>query len=175
MLFAAATCLGPQGVSTTHEPFGWVGQMSLAMTPTLGARLGPLVFSAGVLGASMVAAVISSLALAWGVGELCGVRRSLEAEPRRLPWFYWAYVAVIIAAVAVVLLAPDLLWVNVVAQTSNIVLLPLILPCLIFLASNCLPVGVRLQGGYLWLTVGVSVLTCGCGAVGAVQGLLRQG
>ena len=38
-----------------------VGQISEALTPHLGATFGRLVFSLGVLGASMVAAIVCSL------------------------------------------------------------------------------------------------------------------
>src|SRR5271165_5482564 len=60
---------------------GSVGEISDAVTPLLGQSVGRLVFSAGVLGASLVAAIVCSLALAWGVGEVAGYRRSLEDRP----------------------------------------------------------------------------------------------
>ena len=60
-----------------------VGEISNALTPLLGESVGRLVFSAGVLGASLVAAIVCSLALAWGVGEVAVYRRSLENSPLR--------------------------------------------------------------------------------------------
>jgi hypothetical protein len=47
----------------------------------------------GVLGASLVAAIVSSLALAWGAGEVVGYRRSLEYRPFEAGWFNGAYAA----------------------------------------------------------------------------------
>jgi Mn2+/Fe2+ NRAMP family transporter len=41
-----------------------VGEISNALTPLLGENVGRALFGAGVLGASLVAAIVSSLALA---------------------------------------------------------------------------------------------------------------
>jgi Mn2+/Fe2+ NRAMP family transporter len=169
VLFAAATSFGPGGFDGNLET---VGDISIAMKPLLGPSLGPLVFSIGVLGASMVAAVVCSLAMAWGIGELCGLRRSLEHHPHRLRWFFVIYVAGLIAAAALVLLSPDLLWLNILAQVVNVFMLPLVVGYLIILAIVCLPNPLRLRGWYLWLTIALSVATCGAGLVGAAQGTL---
>ena len=61
---AAAFATGSPTASLTS-----VGEISRALTPVLGESAGRLVFGAGVLGASLVAAIVSSLALAWGVGR----------------------------------------------------------------------------------------------------------
>jgi hypothetical protein len=63
VLFVAATTFG---TSYQQTSLGSVGQISEALTPHLGATVGRLVFSLGVLGASMVAAIVCSLALASG-------------------------------------------------------------------------------------------------------------
>jgi Mn2+/Fe2+ NRAMP family transporter len=168
VLFAAATTFGPHGF---HGELQTVGDISVAMKPLLGASLGPLVFSVGVLGASMVAGVVCSLAMAWGIGELCGLRRSLEYEPRRLRWFFIIYLAGVIASAGLVLLSPDLLWLNIVSQAVNVFVLPLVVGFLITLAATCLPDPYRLRGWYLWLTVCLCIVTCGCGVVGATQGI----
>ena len=68
-----------------------VGAISAALTPALGAVAGKVVFGAGVLGASMVAAIVASLALAWGVGEIAGYKRTLETRPFAAGWFAGVY------------------------------------------------------------------------------------
>ena len=166
VLFAAATSFGPHGFDGNLET---VGDISRAMKPLLGASLGPLVFSIGVLGASMVAAVVCSLALAWGIGELCGMRRMLEHEPQRLRWFFLTYVAGTIAAGALVLFSRNLLWLAILAQVVNVFMLPLMVGFLIALAATCLPHPLRIRGRYLWLTVCLAVVTCGCGLFGGLQ------
>jgi Mn2+/Fe2+ NRAMP family transporter len=172
VLYAAAISFGPYGFDGDLET---VGQISQAMTPLLGPSFGPLVFSVGVLGASMVAAVVCSLALAWGIGELCGIRRDLEHHPGRLYWFFVIYAAGVTGAAAIVLLFQNLLWLNIVAQVVNVFMLPLILAFLIILAKVYLPDRFQPRGWYLWLTVGLSVATCACGLIGAVQGMFGNG
>ena len=63
VLIAAAATLASSGVSAN---LGSIGEISNALTPLLGYGVGRLVFSVGVLGASLVAAIVCSLALAWG-------------------------------------------------------------------------------------------------------------
>jgi Mn2+/Fe2+ NRAMP family transporter len=175
VLLAAATSFGPHGFDGSLKT---VGDISRAMKPLLGPLLGPLVFSVGVLGASMVAAVVCSLALAWGIGELCGMRRMLEHEPKRLRWFFLIYAAGVIAAGALVLFSPNLLWLAILAQVANVFMLPLVVGFLIALAATCLPDRFRLRGRYLWLTVGLAIVTCGCGLFGGIRGIenfRRQG
>src|SRR5271170_6479112 len=65
----------------TGQSLDSIGQISQALTPLLGETTGRLVFSAGVVGAAMAAAIVCSLACAWGLGELFG-RHSLEREAR---------------------------------------------------------------------------------------------
>jgi Mn2+/Fe2+ NRAMP family transporter len=172
VLLAAAACFGPGGFGGSLET---IGDISGAMTPLLGVAVGRLVFGAGVLGASMVAAVVCTLALAWGVGELVGLRRELEHAPRRLRWFFGVYAASVIGAGGTVLVSSDLIWLNIVAQVVNVFLLPLILGFLVILAATCLPAGVRLRGAYLWITVALCVATCAAGLAGAVVGMLGDG
>lgn len=59
---------------------------SVALSRLEWAQTGRLLFSAGALGTSMVAAIVCSLLLAWGLGEVAGYRRSLEDRPASTPW-----------------------------------------------------------------------------------------
>ena len=76
VLFDAATTFD---TSCQHASLGSVGQISEALIPYLHATIGRLVFSFGVLGASMVDAIVCSLALAWALGEAAGYRRTPDA------------------------------------------------------------------------------------------------
>ncbi len=169
VLFAVATTTGPFGFGGHLETIGDIG---LTMKPLLGETLGPLVFSVGVLGASMVAAVVCSLAMAWGIGELCGLRRALEHQPARLRWFFVVYLAGTVFAAGLVLGSSNLLWLNILAQVANVFTLPIVVGFVIILAITCLPRRHALRGWYLWLTIALSVLTCGCGLIGAAQGII---
>ena len=103
VLVAAAAALAPRGHAAGLDS---IGRISDALAPFLGDTFGRLVFSAGVLGASLVAAIVSSLALAWGVGEVTGYHRSLEYRPFAAKWFYGLYAAAVCGSAALVGFAP---------------------------------------------------------------------
>ena len=99
VLVAAAATLASGGASAGLSS---VGEISGALSPLLGENVGRAVFSAGVLGASLVAAIVCSLALAWGVGEVTGYKHSLEYHPFAAKWFYGVYAAAVVGAAALV-------------------------------------------------------------------------
>ena len=169
VLIAAAATLASGGASAGLNS---VGEISGALSPLLGENFGRLVFSAGVLGASMVAAIVCSLALAWGVGEIAGYRRSLEYHPFAAKWFYGVYALAVVGCAVVVGFVPDLVWLNIAAQVLNAFLMPLVIGFLVALAVKALPAPLRLRGVYLWLLVGVSALVSAVGLYGGVSGLM---
>ena len=148
-----------------------VGEMSGVLTPFLGDGLGKLVFSLGVLGAGMIAAIVSTLALAWGVGEVAGFKRSLNLQPRQARGFYGLYGAAVVVCAVLVGLYPNLVDLNVGVQIMNALLLPVVLGFLIALSVRALPPAVRLQGTYLWVVVIVVGLTTLLGVFGGLQGV----
>jgi Mn2+/Fe2+ NRAMP family transporter len=168
LIVAAATLgTGDAGVSLAS-----VGQISEALTPHLGVSLGRLVFSLGVLGASIVAAIVCSLALAWALGEAAGHRRSPETQLFHAPVFYGVYAACVLGGAAVVWAVPNLVWLTVWAQILNAFLLPMVVIFLVVLAFTRLPHPQRLRGWYLGLVVIAATFTCACGIFGAIHGLL---
>jgi Mn2+/Fe2+ NRAMP family transporter len=144
--------------------------MAGALVPFLGQGVGNLVFSMGVLGAGMVAAIVCSLALAWGFGEVTGYRHSLEHRPMEAQWFYGVYALAVVGGAVLVAFWPNLVSLNVGVQVMNALLLPLVLGFLIALAVRALPSSVRLRGVYLWLVVIVSAVTTALGVFGGLQG-----
>ena len=98
-------------------------------------------FGLGVLGAGMVAAIVVSLALAWGLGEVAGYRRSLEQHPLQARWFYGVYAVCVVGGAVLVAVWPNLVSLNVGVQVMNALLLPLVLGFLIALAVKALPRG----------------------------------
>lgn len=148
-----------------------VGEISTAFAPLLGEAAGRAVFGVGVLGASLVAAIVSSLALAWGVGEIAGYRRALEHRPFAAPWFYGVEAACIIGAAALVSIVPDLVWLNIAAQVLNVLLLPLVIGFLLVLAARELPRRGFARRFYFRLVIAVSALVIVIGLVAVVGGL----
>ncbi len=166
VLVAAAATL--KGASTHLDT---VGQLSAALTPLLGASFGRLVFGLGILGAGLVAAIVSSLALAWGLGEVTGFKHSLEHPPTEARWFYGVYAACVLGGAVLVAVVPDLVALNIGVQVMNALLLPVVLGFLIALARRSLPDDVRLKGPYFVVVVLVSSLTCALGVLGGLAGL----
>jgi Mn2+/Fe2+ NRAMP family transporter len=169
VLIAAAATLGSgNGTSGLSS----VGQISDALTPLLGATTGRLVFSVGVLGASLVAAIVCSLALAWGVGEVFGYRRSLEYRPFEARWFYGMYALSVVGVAMLVWSVPNLVWLTIAAQVLNVFLMPLVIGLLVALAATVLPEPYRLRGWYMWVIIGISTIACAFGLFGGFSGLL---
>ena len=166
MIAAAATLRHNSGAGLTS-----VGEISNALSPVLGETFGRAVFSAGVLGASLVAAIVCSLAFAWGAGEVAGYRHSLERRPFATKWFYGVYALCVVGAGALVGFAPDLVGLNIAAQVLNALLLPLVIGLLIALAVKALPEAARPRGGYLWILIAISVCVIGVGVFCALQGV----
>lgn len=167
ILVACAATIGRTSPTATLST---VGDMSHALTPFLGPDVGSAVYGAGVLGAGMVAAIVVSLAFAWGLGEVAGYRRSLEYRPLQARWFYGVYAASVVGGCVVVGLWPNLVSLNVGVQVMNALLLPLVLGFLIALARRALPAAQRLRGVYFWVVLGVAALTCALGVFGGFSG-----
>ncbi len=163
-------CAATIGVKHPDASLSTVGDMAQALTPFLGTAMGNLVFGAGVLGAGMVAAIVCSLAFAWGLGEVSGYRHSLEYRPFEARWFYGVYAVCVIGGAVVVAVWPDLVSLNVGVQVMNALMLPLVLGFLIALAVRALPPAQRLRGWYLWTVLIVAVLTCALGVFGGFSG-----
>ena len=167
LISAAAAFAGKhQAVSLRN-----VGQISDALTPLLGARIGRVVFSIGVLGAALVAANVCSLAAAWGVGEVTGHRRSLERRPFQALWFFGVYAGCVIGAALLVWLVADLVWLVIAAQVLNVFLMPCLFGLLVVLAATVLPEPARLRGRYLRVVVAVSGVAVALGLYGGIAGL----
>jgi Mn2+/Fe2+ NRAMP family transporter len=168
VLVAAAAALASGGASAGLDS---VGEISKALSPLLGEDFGRLVFSVGVLGASLVAAIVSSLALAWGVGEVAGYKHSLEYHPFAAKWFYGVYAAAVVGSAALVGFVRDLVWLNIAAQVLNAFLLPLVIGFLVALAVTALPAPLRPRGIYLKVLIGVCAVVIALGLYGGVAGL----
>jgi Mn2+/Fe2+ NRAMP family transporter len=169
VLVAAAAAFANGGASSGLSS---IGEISNALTPVMGERVGRVVFSAGVLGASLVAAIVSSLALAWGIGEVAGYRRSLEHQPFAAGWFYAVYAACVLGSGAVVGLASNLVLLNIAAQVFNAFLMPLVIGVLVALAVVSLPGPYRLRRWYLATIVAVCAIVSGIGIFGGLRGLM---
>ena len=166
ILIAAGATFGSGGGGA---PLETVEQIGMAFTATLGAAVGRVVFVLGLTGGALVATIVVCLTLAWAVGEVLGVRHSLEHHPRQAPWFYGALALMLIAGGLVVASGINLVALSVAAGVVNALLLPVVLGFLYWLARTSLPEGSRLRGAY-GMAVAIAFLVTG--GVALYSGLL---
>ncbi|MBE7567981.1 divalent metal cation transporter [Acidithiobacillus sp. HP-11] len=131
VLIATAATIGSTNPSA---PLNTVQQIAHAFMPYLGDTWGRIIFSFGIIGAGMIAAIVASLAGAWGWGEVTGFKHSLEHHPLEAPWFYGVYTAIIIAGGLAVILIPNLVTLDIAVEVMNAFLLPLVLGFLVALS-----------------------------------------
>lgn len=168
VLMAAAATVGK---TNPHLPLDTVQEISSALTPLLGASAGRLLFALGMSGAALVAAVVISLAAAWGVGEVLGVERSLDHSPKQAPWFYGAYTLTLVLGAGLVMSGINLVALSVAVEVMNALLLPIVLGFLFMLAIRALPPGHRLEGPYARVVGAVVVVTSAFGVYAALSGI----
>jgi Mn2+/Fe2+ NRAMP family transporter len=171
-VMAAVLIAGAATIGKIHADasLNTIGDITKMLVPILGTSVGRVVFGFGTIGAALVAAIVVSLASAWGFGEVTGYRHSLEHHPLEAPWFYGIYTIAVIGGAVVVDLVPNLVALNIGVQVMNALMLPLVLGFLVALAFKALPPEHRLKGRYAWLVVVVSVLTAGLGVYGGIVG-----
>ena len=136
VLIAAAATIGE---SNPGAPLNTVQQLTQALTPFFGNTFGTIAFSMGIIGAGMVAAIVVSLAMAWGLGEVTGYKHSLEHRPLDAPWFYAIYVLGLVLGGLWVISGVNLINLSVDVQIMNALLLPIVLGFLYLLALKSLP------------------------------------
>lgn len=146
--------------------FESIQQICDAMIHPIGESVERSIFSAGLVGSALVAAIVASLSMVWGMHE---VTRS--GIPARW-WVHPVYAASIAVGAGLVVLAPDTVGLNIILQVLNACMLPLALGLLVALAVRALPVCRRLRGSYLWWVIGVSCGLAVLGLIGGFSGLL---
>jgi Mn2+/Fe2+ NRAMP family transporter len=109
-------------------------QTAEALVPLLPAGKGELarrLFAIGLFDAGFLGALCISLSTSWAMGEIFGWAHSLNKSVRDAPWFYLAYLAMLLTAGAVVLIpGAPLVSITMYVQIVAITLLP---ACLLFL------------------------------------------
>ena len=167
ILIAAAATIG---TLHPHASLNSIDDITKMLVPFLGVGVGRVVFGVGTIGAALVAAIVASLASAWGFGEVTGYRHSLEHRPLEAPWFYGIFSLAVIGGAVLVDLVPNLVELNIGVEVMNALMLPLVLGFLVALAFRALPPEHRLRGVYAWVVVGVALLTAGLGVYGGITG-----
>lgn len=160
VLIAAAATIGRKdhGLELTS-----VAQISDAFD-VVSPHISHIVFSLGVLGAALVAVIVSSLAVTWGIGELLGFDHTGGRRTMTPRWFHIGYAVAVVGSALFVGFVHNLIWLNIAVQVANAVLLPIVLVLLVRLASRPFVGARRLRGREY-------VLAVGCSGAAAIAGL----
>lgn len=149
-----------------------VGDIANALTPYLGRVGGTILFGLGMLGAALVAAIVSSLAGAWGLSEVFGWQHTLNQRPNRATAkFYITYALAHLVGAVLVLASVDLVNLAVDVEVMNALLLPIVLGLLLALEARALPEEWRMRGPRKLIAWGLCLVVMGFGLYMVPQAL----
>lgn len=143
-------------ITNPNHPLNTVEEISQGLVPFLGDFGAKTVFGLGMLGASFVAALVVSLAGAWGVGEVWGFKHSVNHKVREAKWFYLVYTLAHIGGAILVFSGINLVRLDVDTEVMNALLLPIVLSFLLLLEAKVLPPEWRMKGIYRYLVWAIS-------------------
>jgi len=159
LAFAATVGLSHPGVALDT-----VGQMSAALRPFLGSTGAKVLLGVAMLGAALVAALVASLAGAWGISEVFGWVHTLNERPdRRTAKFYVTYALAHVLGAVVVLYSVDLVSLVVDVEVMNALLLPVVVGLLLALEAKALPDRYRLHGLHRAVVTSLCLVVIGFG------------
>ncbi len=151
------------GRTSSGAPLQTVGEMSRALQPFLGNLTAKVLLGIAILGAGLVAALVASLAGAWGLSEVLGWKHSLNERSKGELRFYVTYGLAHILGAAVVLASVDLISLAVDVEVMNAMLLPIVLGFLLLLEAKALPQSYRMHGAYKIATWFLCLVVIGFG------------
>lgn len=109
---------------------------AMALAPLAG-EASTVLFSLGLLGASLLAVSVLPLSTTYAVCEAFGFERGLNRSIKDAPVFYGSFIAIIILSVVIVLVpGMPLFRIMILSQTVNAILLPVILVLVLRLAND---------------------------------------
>ena len=170
VLVTTAATLGGGGGGGDGAALDSVPQIAQAFTLALHGPVGRLVFALGLSGGALVATIVVCLTLAWAVGEVTGIRHSLEHHPGEAPWFYAAFAAILAGGGALVASGISLVRLSLAAGVINALLLPVVLAFLYRLAQTELPPALRLTGAYRVAVATTFVVAAATGVFAGIAG-----
>ena len=115
-------------------------QTAEALVPLLPIGKGELakrLFAIGLFDAGFLGALCISLSSSWALGEVFGWAHSLNKSVKESPWFYGAYLLILLTSGAVVLIpGAPLILITMFVQVVAVTLLPAVLVFLILLLND---------------------------------------
>lgn len=135
-----------------------IAGITAALQPALGSTGAMACAGAGMIGAGFLAALVVSVAGAWGIGEALGLKHSLNLPLRQAKGFYTIYTIAHVGGAALVLAGISLVNLTVDIEVMNALLLPIVLGFLLALERSALPPEDRMKGAYQWMAWGMTGL-----------------
>ncbi len=164
MIVTIVTFAATVGIHHPGAALNGVVDMSKALRPFLSAAGAKVFLGAAMLGAALVAALVASLAGAWGLSEVAGWSHSLNERPSRsTARFYITYAAVHVLGAAVVLMSVNLVNLVVDVMVMNALLLPIVLGFLLLLEAKVLPRDQRMRGAHRVIATALCIAVIGFG------------
>lgn len=156
IIITTATVLHPAGVEITGAE-----QAARALAPIAGPYAGVL-FSIGLLSASLLAAAVLPLTAAYAITEAFGFESGIDRSWAEAPVFNGLYTFVIVAGAAVILIPGlNLITIMLVSQVVNGVLLPFLLIFMMVIVNDRRVMGrhvnSRLNNVLSWTTIVVVI------------------
>jgi Mn2+/Fe2+ NRAMP family transporter len=159
LVFAATVGRSHLGVTLRS-----VTEMSSALRPFVGDVGGKILLGTAVLGAALVAALVASLAGAWGIAEVFGWAHTLNARPdRSTAKFYITYSSAHVLGAVIVLCSLNLVHLVIDVEVMNALLLPIVVGFLLLLEARALPSALRMHGIRRFVTTGLCCFVIGFG------------
>jgi Mn2+/Fe2+ NRAMP family transporter len=149
-----------------------IGSIAHALSPFLGWDGARLLFGLGLVGASFVAALVVSLAGAWGVSDVLGWRHSLNDSVLHAHKFYWLYGLAVVGGAAIVLFSSNLISLAVNVEVMNAMLLPVVLGSLLVLEARVLAPADRMKSWHRAFVWGSAALISALGVYTLVMTLI---
>ncbi len=174
MIMVIVAVAATVGVAHPGAALTDVRDISTALSPFLGFFGAKVLVGMGLLGAGMVAALVASLAGAWGISEAFGWHHTLNERPgAKTAKFYLAYVASNLIGAIAVLAMTSLFAVVIDVEILNALLLPVVLGFLLALEARALPKADRMRGLHRLLVWAVCLAVIGFGLfmIAAVSGI----
>ncbi|MGA3353017.1 MAG: divalent metal cation transporter [Acidimicrobiales bacterium] len=141
-----------------------VTDMSSALRPFVGAIGAKVLLGTAVLGAALVAALVASLAGAWGIAEVFGWAHTLNERPdRNTAKFYLTYCLAHVLGAVIVLCSLNLVRLVIDVEVMNALCLPIVLGFLLVLEAKALPAERRMHGARRVLATGLCLVVIGFG------------
>lgn len=172
MISVVITVASTIGAHGGEGALNTVGDIANALTPYLGRVGGTVLFGLGMLGAALVAAIVSSLAGAWGLSEVFGWKHTLNQRPNRATAkFYITYALAHLVGAVLVLASVDLVNLAVDVEVMNALLLPIVLGLLLALEARALPEEWRMRGPRKYIAWALCLVVMGFGLYMVPQAL----